>query len=199
MQPCAPGQPPYLPVGSRVGTSGQRVWQQTAGSASSQTWASGVAVRLGKWGSGPAALPKPLCSPGLAGPPRARLCSAPCCPAPSFIAAVLLGGQRRWLRPRLPKWGGGPRPGRSQAGSGGRWGSRRPVQQGAQRRRHGCQVRALMPQIGHSGHGVQPGARSWGSRARLSVGVHKTPCTPVVSQKRQPPSREESPVSQNGF
>lgn len=80
-------------------------------------------------------------------------------PAPSFIAAVLLGGQRHWLlprapdaqpptRPRLPKWGGGPRPGRSQAGSGGRWGSRRPVEQGAQRRRHSCRVRALKPQTG---------------------------------------------------
>lgn len=57
------------------------------------------------------------------------------------------------------------------------------MEQGAQRRRRSCRVRALKPQTGRSGCRAQPGTRSWGSRVRVSEGGHKTPCTPVVPRR----------------
>lgn len=140
--------------------SGRHVSQQTNGPASSLTRAGGAVVCLG--GVGVQALPA-LPAPSLSRQAQLDLWALGCarlptaassrlysCPlltaplAPPRVPDAQSPTRPRWSS-RLPERGGSLRPGRRQPGSGGRWGSHRPVKGDVRRRRHSRRVRALEP------------------------------------------------------
>lgn len=90
-QPGTPGRPPYLPVGSPGGATppGPGAQGPACLAANRRTWAGRAVVGLGKQGSGPAMLPKPLAWPDS--PDSARL-DLPSCAPLAIPAARQRGG-----------------------------------------------------------------------------------------------------------